>query len=122
MSDVTLTPSDPLARALGLYRAGKFEDAEAICAAIVKVQVEHFDPVYLLANIQFRLGRPTEALASYEAALALKPEHPEALFNRAIVLHRLRRLEEAMASYNRALAVKPGFAPPGSTAASPCGT
>lgn len=82
-SDVTLTPPDPLARALRLYRARKFQDAEAICAAIVKVQIQHFDPVYLLANIQFRLRRPTEALASYEAALALRPEHPGALCNRA---------------------------------------
>jgi tetratricopeptide (TPR) repeat protein len=109
MSDITRTPPDRFARAMALYRAGKLQEAEALCTAIVKT-IEHFDTLYLLANIQFRLGRPGEALANYEAALALKPGHPEALYNRAIALQGLRRFEEALANYDRALAVKPDFA------------
>jgi protein O-GlcNAc transferase len=109
MSDIPLTPPDRFARAMALYRAGDLHDAETLCTAIVKT-VEHFDTLYLLANIQVRLGRPSEALANYEAALALEPEHPGALYNRAIVLQGLRRFEEALAGYDRALAVKPDFA------------
>jgi protein O-GlcNAc transferase len=109
MSELTLTAPDPFAHAMALYRAGRLHDAEALCTAIAK-SGEHFDTLYLLANIQFRLGRASDALANYEAALALKPEHPQALYNRAIVLQGLRRFEEALASYNQALAVKPDFA------------
>jgi protein O-GlcNAc transferase len=109
MSDIKRTPPDRFAHAIELYRAGKLREAEALCRAIVNT-VEHFDTRYLLANIQFRLGRPREALASYEAALALRPEHPEALYNRAIALQGLRRFEEALASYDQALAVKSDFA------------
>jgi protein O-GlcNAc transferase len=109
MSDLTPSAPHPFAHAMALYRAGSLHDAEALCTAIAKTG-EHFDTLYLLANIQFRLGRPSEALANYEAALALKPGHPQALYNRAIVLQRLRRFEEALASYNQAVAVKPDFA------------
>ena len=109
MSDLTLTAPDPFAHAMALYRAGRLHHAEALCTAIATTG-QHFDTLYLLANIQFRLGRPNDALANYEAALALNPEHPQALYNRAIVLQGLRRFEDALASYNQALAVKPDFA------------
>ena len=82
MSDLTLTAPDPFAHAMALYRAGRLHDAEALCTAIAKTG-QHFDTLYLLANVQFRLGRPNDALANYEAALALNPEHPQALYNRA---------------------------------------
>jgi predicted O-linked N-acetylglucosamine transferase (SPINDLY family) len=75
MSGIARTLPYRFARATELYRAGKLRDAEVLCMAIVKT-VAHFGSLYLLANIQFRLGRPSEALAHYEAALALEPEHP----------------------------------------------
>jgi hypothetical protein len=78
MSDLTLTAPDPFAHAMALFRAGRLHDAEALCTAIAKTG-DHFDTLYLLANIQFRPRRPNDALANYEAALALNPEHPQAL-------------------------------------------
>ena len=106
----TLSLADALNRALGLYQAGHFDKAEAVCNAILRAKADHFDARHLLAILQSRLERFQEALANYDQALTIKPDHPDALNNRGNALLGLKRFDEALASYDKALAIKPDHA------------
>jgi predicted O-linked N-acetylglucosamine transferase (SPINDLY family) len=108
--EIALTLPDAFKRAAAAYHAGRFEEAEALCRAILRRKGNHFDTLHLLAVVRSGLGRPQEALASYEKALAIKPDHAEALNNRGVALQDLKRFDEALASYDAALAIKPNYA------------
>jgi predicted O-linked N-acetylglucosamine transferase (SPINDLY family) len=108
--DITLTFSDALKRARGSYQAGHFDEAEALCKAILRAEANHFDALHLLAIVRSRLGRLQEALAGYDQALAIKPDNVPALYNRGVTLQGLKRFEDAVASYDQALAIRPDYA------------
>jgi predicted O-linked N-acetylglucosamine transferase (SPINDLY family) len=110
MPQITLTLSDAVKRALGSYQAGHFDEAEALCKAILRADANHFDALHLLAVVRSRLGRLQEALAGYDQALAIKPENVDALYNRGNALRNLKHFEDAVASYDRALAIRPDYA------------
>jgi predicted O-linked N-acetylglucosamine transferase (SPINDLY family) len=109
MPVIGMTISDALKRAVVSYQAGHFDEAEALCTAILHTNANHFDALHLLAVVRSRLGRFQEALASYDQALAIKPENAEALNNRGNALRHLQRFEEASASYDKALAIRPDY-------------
>ena len=94
--------------AAAAYEAGRFDDAERICIAMLDRDAAEFDAMRLLALLQHRAGRCTEALANYDRALTLRPDHAEALCNRGNVLADLKRFAEALASYDKALRFEPG--------------
>jgi Tfp pilus assembly protein PilF len=102
--------SDALERAMRSYRAGRFDQAEAVCNAIVSIEAGHLVAVQMLAAIQSRLGRSKEALANYDKALAINPGDAGVLNNRGVTLQHLKRFEEALESYDQALAIDPGYA------------
>jgi protein O-GlcNAc transferase len=110
MSNATAHRSDALRRAIEFYRAGRLDDAEALCGGIIGARADNFDALRLLALVQDRLGRRDEALKTYDRALALRPNHAPTLYNRGVTLQRLHRLEEALQSYDRAVAIRPDFA------------
>jgi tetratricopeptide (TPR) repeat protein len=95
--------------AAAAYEAGRFDDAERICIAMLDRDAAEFDAMRLLALLQHRAGRCTEALANYDRALTLRPDHAEALCNRGNVLADLKRFAEALASYDKALRFEPGL-------------
>src|ERR1700758_3959865 len=101
MSDINLTTFESLKRAVGLYQAGHFDEAESLCTAIVRTRRDYFDALHLLAVVQWQLGRPKEALLNYDKALAINPDHAEAWSNRGASLYDLKRLEEALSSYDK---------------------
>jgi tetratricopeptide (TPR) repeat protein len=96
--------------AAAAYEAGRFDDAERICIAVLDRDPDEFDAMRLLALLQHRAGRCIAALATYDRALALRPNHAETLSNRGNVLSDLQRFAEALASYDKALRIEPGFA------------
>jgi tetratricopeptide (TPR) repeat protein len=99
-----------MATAAAAYEAGRFDEAERICVAVLDRDPDEFDAMRLLGLLQHRAGRRTAALASYDRALALRPDHAETLNNRGNVLTDLKHLAEALASYDKALRIEPQFA------------
>jgi predicted TPR repeat methyltransferase len=94
-------------QAIATHRAGRLEEAEALCKAILTQDDRNFDVRHRLAVIQSQLGRPSEALESYDRALAINAAHAGAHNNRGKALQELRRFAEALASHDRALALRP---------------
>lgn len=97
-------------QAVQSYQSGRFDEAEARCKAVLRVDPGFFDALHLLAVVQLGLGRAQEALANCDRAIALRPGHPGLHDNRGIALQELGRFAEALASHDRALAIKPDFA------------
>jgi protein O-GlcNAc transferase len=108
--NITLIVSDLLNQAVRSYQVGHLDEAEGLCRAILRVDANHVEALYLLGVVQSRLGHSKEALASYDKTLALKPDYAEVLTNRGVALWDLKRFEDALASYDRALAIKPDYA------------
>jgi tetratricopeptide (TPR) repeat protein len=106
----TMATSDTRKRAIGFYRAGMLDRADALCKAMIDAKPDDFDALDLLALIQCRRGHWGDALASYNNLLAIKPHYAEMYYGRGNALCALRRDEEAVASYDLALALKPDFA------------
>src|SRR5215472_1585615 len=81
MSRATAHRSDALRRAIEFYRAGRLDDAEALCGGIIGARADNFDALRLLALVQDQLGRRDEALETYDRALALRPNHAPTHYN-----------------------------------------
>jgi tetratricopeptide (TPR) repeat protein len=95
------------AEAVGLYRAGRLDEAEKIVARILKELPQAAAALGLLGLIKLGRGRPAAALPLLDAALKRNPGEPEILSNRGLVLAALDRDAEALESIDRALAAKP---------------
>jgi protein O-GlcNAc transferase len=108
--NITLASPDLLKQAVSSYQAGRLDEAEGLCGAILRDNPSHVETLHLLGVIQSRHGRSKQALASYDRALAIKPNFPEVLTNRGVALWQLKRFQDALASHDRALAIKPDFA------------
>jgi hypothetical protein len=110
MTNVTLTLSQALGRALAACKQGKLIEAEQLCQQIIAAKPDVFDAFHLLAFVQAKLGKKEAALKNYDRAIALQPANAEAFNNRGNALKQLNRFEEAIASYDRALTLKPAYA------------
>jgi protein O-GlcNAc transferase len=102
--------SDTLKRAIGFYRAGMLDRADALCKALIDAKPDDFEALDLLALVQCRRGHWRDALVSYNNLLAIKPRDAVALGNRGDVLRELHRPEDALASYDQALTIRPDYA------------
>jgi Flp pilus assembly protein TadD len=107
MSGINRAEFDSLRRAVELYHAGYFDEAESLCTAIVLATEGYFDALHVLAVVQWQLGRLPEALFNYHKAVTINPDHAEAWSNRGVTLYGLKRFEEALSSYDKALAINP---------------
>src|SRR5215831_11755290 len=94
-----------LDRALGLHRAGRLAEAEAIYRQIIKTQPGHFHALHNLGIVHAQRGYYAEAVHQFELALKANPDSAEAHNNRGSALKDLNRFDEALASYDRGLAV-----------------
>ncbi len=109
MPEIELTLPDAAKRAHRAYAARRYEEAEALCRAILTTNGDHFGALHLLGAIQSQTARHAEAVATYDHALRLRPDHAEAHFNRGVSLQALKRYDEALASYDRALELQPNY-------------
>ena len=96
-------------RGLSALHAGRFQDAERLLQAVVRVEPAHVAALNLLGVALGRLGRNAEAVASYDRALAAAPDSIEAWYGRGMTLLTAHRPHEAIASFDRVLAAKPDF-------------
>ena len=99
-------------RAAELYQAGRWDEAEALCHEIERLEGgNHFYAWHLLSVIAAHRGRHADSVELATRALRLDPRHVDALCNRGAALRNLGRVQEALADYDRALALSPGHGP-----------
>jgi len=97
-------------RALALFEAGRTDEAENLCRAILDSRPNDFNALHILGVCANTRRRYQDAVLLLGKALDANPASYEALVSRGNALQALERFEEAIASYDRALAVKPDYA------------
>jgi predicted Zn-dependent protease len=102
-----LRGASKLARAAGLYRAGRRAEAEPLFAEILAADPGSADALFYLGSIAADAGRLGRALGLLERAVARKPL--EGAFHAALgnVQARAADGERALASYRTALRLQP---------------
>ncbi len=87
------------------HRAGRQDEAEAICRAVLQAQPANGDALFLLAGVSQARGRHDGAIDLLRRAIAIDPRRTEYHGNLGAVLGRLGRLDEAIACFRRVLAL-----------------
>ena len=75
-------------RAVQVSRQGKFDQAEALCRAILAKQRGCFDALQLLGVLHHQQGHDIEALPCLEAALKLRPGNLAILVDLGLIYRR----------------------------------
>ncbi len=110
MTDTRQLPRDAeaaVAAAAQHRRAGRLDEAAALCRDILAAAPDRADAGNLLGIVLNDQGAPEAALDCFRRVLAARPDHAEALYNMGAVLARQGRPDAAVESYRRALAVRP---------------
>jgi predicted O-linked N-acetylglucosamine transferase (SPINDLY family) len=107
MAPQQLSLPDAVARAGRAYGQGRLDEAEAICAAILRAVPDQFEATQLLGVLRARQGRLAEALALLDRATGRNAGSGEAWSNRGQVLYLLGRHQDAVLSFDHALDVAP---------------
>lgn len=110
MSETARPMQQGLIAAAAACEHGRFAEAEALCAAILRDQPGHFGALYLLALAQSRRGDFVSALSTCDKVLAINPDHAETLHLRGVAFQALQDFHNALANYDRALAIRPDIA------------
>ena len=100
-------PPDAYARALELYRAGRFEQAVALLEPVAKAEPAKAGLTSLLGWCRFRLGRIGEARAAFEASVASDPAAADARTGLGYVALREGDPWEAVLQFEQALGRAP---------------
>ena len=99
---------DPnLVRAIELFRAGKFGQAERLCREFVGENPTNVTAIRLLAEIGIKVGVYIDAENLLKRCLELAPDFRLARLNYANVLGKREKLEEALAQVDRLLEAEP---------------
>ncbi|MGZ9046685.1 MAG: tetratricopeptide repeat protein, partial [Telluria sp.] len=98
-----------LARAVGLFQAGRYAEAETALRDVVAASPSHDGAWNLLGGALAALNDLAGAERAYRRAIALKPSVPEPYFNLGMAYDAAQRSEEAIACYRRAVALRPAF-------------
>jgi len=105
-----LAAQNTLEQALGLHRAGRLAEAEAIYRQILAMDARHPDSLHLLGMIEHQRGRHAAAAELIRAAIAVNPAEAAYHSNLGTILQAQGNLDEAAECFERALALKPGWA------------
>jgi Flp pilus assembly protein TadD len=89
------------------YNAGRLQEAERICRAVIAQRPGHLAALKLLGNVLVAANHHAEALKTCNEALLISPTDAEALTSRAAALLGLNRNEEAQTAIEQALKVHP---------------
>jgi predicted TPR repeat methyltransferase len=103
-------PSDLLARAVELHRAGKLREAEPLYAAVLAAEPDHPDALHFLGVLRHRQGQSGEGMALVRRSLALVPDNPDAHNNLGNILLESGDAAEAAAAYRRVVELRPDSA------------
>lgn len=109
--DVTAQVASALRNAYSLHRAGRLDEARALCLQALRLRPRLPEALNLLGIIAAQTGDGPRAAALFGEALALDPRNVATLNNQGNALHALGRPEAAAASYEKAIALQPDHAP-----------
>jgi predicted O-linked N-acetylglucosamine transferase (SPINDLY family) len=98
---------DLVNRAMGLHRAGRLDEAEALYRRVLEVQPAQFETLHFFGLLEAQRGRLVEGERLIARSLQVNAERAEAFSNHARVLNELKRSEDAIAACDRALAINP---------------
>jgi tetratricopeptide (TPR) repeat protein len=92
------------------YRQGRFDDADRLCARVLKAAPDYFDAMHLAGLLKLETGKAAAAQVMFTRALKLQPAAAPVHANLGRALTALGRDEEALAAIDRAIALAPdGF-------------
>jgi predicted O-linked N-acetylglucosamine transferase (SPINDLY family) len=110
-TDAALQVESALREAHGLHRAGRLEDARAVCLRALQLRPRQLEALNLLGIIAAQTGDPARAVAFFGEVLQLDPRNLAAHNNHGNALRALEQPAAAIASHDRAIAIKPDHAP-----------
>ena len=93
--------------AAGLFRQGRFAEAEKICTRVLRARSDWFDALHLLGLLKLQGGKAGAACSHLEQALKLNPASAAVMSNLGMALAALNRDQEALAILDRAVALMP---------------
>ncbi|HUN72576.1 MAG TPA: tetratricopeptide repeat protein [Steroidobacteraceae bacterium] len=110
-NDVTARVEAALREAQALHRAGRLQEARALCLQALRLRPREPQATILLGIIAAQTGDPARAVALFGEVLLLDPRNVAAHNNRGNALRALRQPAAAVASYDKALEMQPNQAP-----------
>jgi predicted O-linked N-acetylglucosamine transferase (SPINDLY family) len=110
-NDETAEVEAALREAHSLHRAGRLDEARALCLQALQLRPRQLQATMLLGIIAAQSGDPGRAVALFGEVLQLDPRNLAAHNNLGNALRALRQPAAALASYDQALAIQPNHAP-----------
>ncbi len=96
-----------LEEARRLYDAGRYQDAEQICRALLLEGGDRAEALHMLGRIMYRLGRLEMSEAMCRRALTFAPSSPDILLTLGQVLYSTAKVPEAVDVLEQALDTSP---------------
>lgn len=96
-----------MARAAEHHRAGRLQEAEALCRQALQKEPRNVDALRMLGLIAATAGEMDEAAYLLQQALEQAPDHIPAMFELGRVLKEQERYEEAIALYRQLVRLEP---------------
>lgn len=106
-----MQPTQDLQTATTHMRAGRLDEAETVCRAVVNGQPDLTDALHLLALIKRQQGDFDEAESLFQTCLEKAPHRADIHANHGNLLKAQGRIGEAIVEYRRALEVDADFRP-----------
>lgn len=107
-----MTLIEALRLAVDHYRAGRLDDAVAVCRAILAAVPDQPETRQLLGVLHYNAGRSEDARRVFRQTLAVKPDMAEAVGNLGLAEQRAGRLDDAIRLQTRALTLAPETSEP----------
>ncbi|MHB8814245.1 MAG: O-linked N-acetylglucosamine transferase, SPINDLY family protein [Steroidobacteraceae bacterium] len=109
--DVAAQVESALRQAHQLHRAGRLDEARALCLQALRLRPRQLQALTLLGIMAAQSGDPERAVALFGEVLQLDPRNAAAHNNVGNALRALRQPAAALASYDEAIGIQPDHAP-----------
>ena len=96
-------------QARSVFLQNRFEEAIAICRALVADHPDNPRVRYDLGKLLERVGDRAGAIEQYGAAVRLDPEYPEAQYDLGVALRKMGREGEALECFRAAVRARPTY-------------
>src|SRR5438874_1170539 len=96
-----------ISRALELLRAGRSEEARALCEPLFGAPLRDAEALHYLGYLAIELGQPERAVGLLQRAIGLQPDVAHFHNTLAIAFLRLARPESAIEPLEQAIALDP---------------
>lgn len=104
-----MTDADDINQATTLFTAGRYAEAEELCASLAVRMPNNSRLFYLYGVSCFQNGHLEKAAVQFRQASLLNPKDFDSLFNYAVACWDLRRYQESIESYETLLTKAPHY-------------